>query len=699
VQPEEAKEIHRLSFDEAYSYLTCLPPKLGSYPYFELLAAHLGNPVFIEIDKQLRGKEKEDAYVYESLQHAIRCLQKCGIPAQDKTANEVLAVKLLRVVSAHSYRKGYRKQMAWLIIYSWEHDAPCEHGGRYLNDEELRETGISISPKVLNGLARYFGLKRPKAKQEGHGQKEDGYPVFSITRQSLEVAKLSLLESILPKLAWPRSDPSVSHTSFWIDSPLNEIEEMRTQAFLTPPFNEEQKENLQRDINEEIRAAYGKRPFFKVYFVKKPGWAKSKFRISARFNPRAYLSFLAQEMKAKKTLWERYTVLDHYWSRMRETFAFHRGSIDFSITIDQYERHDIDHALKDAEKISDWITRMAKNSRKAQLYVMGPIPVRSLQKESDLEIMALPIFSSSHKENLSTVKCMISSGHFTEAYVEMRRLLENLSWDVLNDLLILSAPSEDLMLRPSPRETELEKPSENEENFLIPAWKRLVFRSPSLEWYSATSRSRCNPSEFLSAFREKQKGNEGKRGDDIDVAAPLEYPTVLAGLIANTKIDEKDQKKSCDPSKFSRVPCVDLAQLLGKLQLIKNRLQESSNGNSVDELNALISRINKLKRDAEKLGVKGVVPPFPTQDLVIRLVEKLSGAKGLYEEYENLSSFVHSYGVTRSPYPFCSIYEIKVMRTEMDKFADMIGDVAESYVKYCDEFAKNSNRQVRGTES
>jgi len=683
VQPEEIEDIHRLSFDEAYSYLSCLPPKLGSYPYFELLAADLGYPVFIEIDKELRGKEKEDAYVYESLQDAIRCLQerrkKPG--AQDETTDEALAVKLLRVARAHSHRKGHRKQMAWLIIYSWE------HRNRYINEKELRESGIPVSPKVLNRLARYFGLERPKPKQEGHKQEEDEYPVFTITRQSLEVAKLSLLQSILPQLAWRRYYPKVKYSDFWVDSPLDLIEAMHLEAALTDISDEKQRKDLERRINEQIQAIYGERSYFKLRFaknpprdlVKNPPPTEYKFRISASFNPRAYLSFLAKGMKTEEKLGNKYEILDSYLAGVRELFGFRWGSpIYFSITIGQYERPDIDHALKEDVKIGRMVYRMAQAAKKAQRDLEVPSSGEAYTRLS-LGFLTLPVFLLSHLENLDVTHEMIKTGHFTEAYVEMRRFLENFSWDVLNDLLILGTPPE--------------------ENFQSSAWRSFAFCSPSPEWYSATSRSRCNPSEFLSAFREKQKGNEGKRGEDIDVAAPLEYPTVLAGLIANTKIDENDQKKICDLSKFPRVPCVDLAMLLDRLLLIQKRLQENSNGNAVDELNALMSRISKLRGEAEKLGVKGVVPPFPTQDLVIRLVEKLSGAKGLYEEYENLSSFVHSYGVTRSPYPFCSIYEIKVMRAEMDKFADMIGEVATSYVKYCDEFAKNSNRQISGTES
>jgi len=76
-----------------------------------------------------------------------------------------------------------------------------------------------------------------------------------------------------------------------------------------------------------------------------------------------------------------------------------------------------------------------------------------------------------------------------------------------------------------------------------------------------------------------------------------------------------------------------------------------------------------------------IVPPYPTTDLVMGLVEKWFRAKGLNKKYGEYSAFIHSYPDTMIVFPFSSVIEVKAFKYEISRVESIVSKIVKEYKK------------------
>ena len=267
-------------------------------------------------------------------------------------------------------------------------------------------------------------------------------------------------------------------------------------------------------------------------------------------------------------------------------------------------------------------------------------------------------------EMTSTLRALISlveNGAIPACYREMRKILENLSWMIFDDLLLYKSNA----LRSRRQLVE----------FLVP------YRSVSREWYEWASQEKLvlrklkdleDKIEVLANTiclyaKDEEKSVNEKLIKKV-LFKRMSYPMFLLLTGINVKVPRKLK---------GLVPQYEV-EMLSSLAIedIKSILKDVKSEYSsifVDTLlEEIISKI--FKKDSK------IVPQYPSPEFVLAFVSKTLSVE-LLEFYKEYSQFVHSYFTSWHIFPFSSVLEFKVFKNELLAFTRTLVQLLNSYLQ------------------
>lgn len=268
-------------------------------------------------------------------------------------------------------------------------------------------------------------------------------------------------------------------------------------------------------------------------------------------------------------------------------------------------------------------------------------------------------------EMISTLNALIllvENGTIPACYREMRKVLENLSWVIFDDILLYR--------------TTLIRKREYVRELIIP------YRSVSKEWYDWAIQEKQlllrnlreleakvkNLSEIIYLYGENGGYLWDKKEMQEILFKRISYPLFL--LLTGIDIEV--------PKKLEEIVPHYEVEVLKSLAVedLKNVLRDLGHTRKSKSDNALADKIiNTLAGNASE-----IVAPYPSNEFVLGFVSKILSSN-LLEPYKEYSQFVHSYFTSWHIFPFSSVLEFKIFKHELSVFIEILSQLINSYLK------------------
>jgi len=268
-------------------------------------------------------------------------------------------------------------------------------------------------------------------------------------------------------------------------------------------------------------------------------------------------------------------------------------------------------------------------------------------------------------EMISTVRTLgfiVEHGTLPACYREMRKVLENLSWMMFDDLLFYKTS-----ILKTPQRDEID----------IPNPYGLISR----EWYNWARGTNCfikDLSELkdsmsplvdsISSYSQRQRKNWSEQQIQQALFRLLASSLFLLLVGKTTKVDMKARR---------HVLTWEVNKLL---PLAKEELRAVLKELGEDTPDALWID-NIIMHLARKFSSNEVVAPYPTNEFVMGFTSKILRNETLKIKYDEYSHFVHSYFTSWHIFPFSSVLEFKVFNYEFSMFADCAQQLLDTYLK------------------
>ncbi|EHR79381.1 hypothetical protein OCC_07938 [Thermococcus litoralis DSM 5473] len=281
----------------------------------------------------------------------------------------------------------------------------------------------------------------------------------------------------------------------------------------------------------------------------------------------------------------------------------------------------------------------------------------------------MPAYMIEARVIIETIRQMVKSGLFPSCYREFRKFLEDFSWAFFGDYLLLKAY----------RRYGLPSPS----------YALLV----SKEWYEWRDNkklmlnlvnARKIVNELYNRLKEKYPNLPGKDKFWSIVISEVTFPSFVFLF----------GKEICGESLPREVPRYLLhAQITPYATKDFEHIGEVLNLPNPDTFGKdVIEAIGRMRNGANKNSAF-IIPPYPANDLVMILVEKWSGVKGLKAKYDEYSTFVHSYPESWLVFPFSSVIEVKVFKKEIMEIENIIKELWRAYLNILKAKSKHSSKK------
>ncbi|MBN1762871.1 MAG: hypothetical protein JW878_07355 [Methanomicrobia archaeon] len=300
----------------------------------------------------------------------------------------------------------------------------------------------------------------------------------------------------------------------------------------------------------------------------------------------------------------------------------------------------INQKIKDlTEKIEEFRDHLLKIARRRKTIPIDPLTLYYFP-----EMLSI----------LNTFPYLVENGAIPSCYREMRKILENLSWVIFDDLLFYrSKITGDELLSP--------------------------YRFVSKEWYDLASQNRHmirnlgqlkkeidGSSEEIYLYG-KGKGYNWTKGKIIETFfEKISYPMFLMLINADAQIPPELEGvvPQYEVKTLRDLAILDLENIMKDL---KHKRLSKSDEEFIDKLSEKLE-INSLK----------LIPLYPSNDFVISFVSKVSSInlQKLYNEY---SHFIHSYFTSWHIFPFSSVLEFKIYKHQLQIFDDAILSLMNYY--------------------
>jgi hypothetical protein len=392
---------------------------------------------------------------------------------------------------------------------------------------------------------------------------------------------------------------------------------------------------LKDEFNDVIKEIAGK--WLSISIIKEMR-SKKPFGIRIRIEWDLFQKFLKDFAKKDISLAEKY----RYLSMCRSEITFMRNIPQKELmeervkSVSKYCIQEIDAT------ITYFIDRLEKRRKKYREKLLLKSKIRPLL------LAYLPDMILTFK----VIRNCIKEGAISTCYREMRKILETLSWVIVDDILLFK------------KNKDYRKKFE-----IMPP-----LRVPSKEWYEWARNKGLIAKSLSSLFKPlqviiKEIGERYKierRKVEKSLFNSMTYPFFLALLGVEEKLPDK--LEGLVPSYEIGVlkPFIKetLTQLISQL---KRTILTNSDNEFIEELtkNVIGNRSSIIMR-------------YPSNSFIIQLLEKISGLD-LHSLYEEYSYFVHSYDEAWQFYPFSSVLEFEIFKHEIIHFTKLTTQLLEFY--------------------
>ena len=387
-----------------------------------------------------------------------------------------------------------------------------------------------------------------------------------------------------------------------------------------------------------------------LFIVKKqPTHASKPIGIQIKIDWKNFYSFLESFANKEIPLWEKYSYLLD--CRAPSLKLVLRGKLE---TVQNRVRkiceEEIRGICQNLETLISEINRAKDYLFKITFY-RRTIPV----EPSTLEYLP---------EMISTLRSfifLVENGNIPTCYREMRKVLENLSWVIFDDLLFYRT----VLVRKTKNSGEL-----------------AAYRLVSKEWYEWAVQDKeklmiknlgelkkrlKKLTNMIYAYGEDKGYGWSKERIAKTLFKKISYPLflLLTGIDVRVPKELEEKIPHYEKEQLRTFAIEDLKNILKNLG--RTRLSKSDK-RLIDNL------LNTLLGDASE-----IIPPYPTNEFVLAFVSKTFSInlEKLYREY---SHFVHSYFTSWTIFPFSSVLEFKIFRYELGVFSKILSQLMNSYL-------------------
>ena len=392
------------------------------------------------------------------------------------------------------------------------------------------------------------------------------------------------------------------------------------------------------------------------FVVKKQFFGKEPFGIQLRINWDEFNTFLDEFAESDIELWKKYSYI----------LGCRAPSLDIILRGDLKKVQDEVREIceKEIEQINQKVEELIEKIEGFRDYLLK---IARRRKTIPIEPLTLCYFPEM-LSILNTFPSIVENGAVTSCYREMRKVLENLSWVVFDDLLFFRVKK---------------RSGKDEISLLSP------YRFISKEWYDWASQNQHMIRNLGQLKKEinvlseeiylygKRKGYNWNDEKIIDTFfEKISYPTFLMLTNADAQIPQKLEGvvPQYEVKTLRDLAIRDLENIIKDL---KHKRLSKSDEEFIDKLS------EKLEINSSKL-----IPLYPSNDFVIGFVSKVSSInlQKLYNEY---SHFIHSYFTSWHIFPFSSVLEFKIYKHQLQIFADTILRLMNYYF---DLFSRKVNK-------
>jgi len=407
----------------------------------------------------------------------------------------------------------------------------------------------------------------------------------------------------------------------------------------------EEAKKLATTFNQSLEKHLGK---WLLFSIRKQFFGSKPFGVQIKIDWRQFHSFLESFPKREIPLRDKYSYLLN--CRAPSLKLVLRGDLE------RVQNEVKEVCAKDIEEIRQNLENLISRINKAKDYLFK---IASYRRTIFIEPSTLEYFP----EMISTLYALIllvRNGTIPACYREMRKVLENLSWVIFDDVLLYR--------------TTLRK-REHIEKLLIPS-----YRSVSKEWYDWASQEKLmlrnlreleskikNLTEMLYTHGESEGCCWDKKETQEILFKRISYPLFLLLTGRDIQVPKKLEEiiPQYEVEVLKSLAVEDLKNVLKDLK----RTQLSKSEEVVVErvINSLIGKASKI------------VPLYPSNEFVLGFVSKIFSIN-LLELYKEYSQFVHSYFTSWHIFPFSSVLEFKIFKHELSIFIKTLSQLIDSYL-------------------
>ncbi len=367
------------------------------------------------------------------------------------------------------------------------------------------------------------------------------------------------------------------------------------------------------------------------------------YLVRTKKNLGAYIDFLSYMENLESGPAEKYEFLYWmYWHGLAHEIE-QWGSSKRPVYFEKYVREYLERSEL-WEKVEKELGIMQRDLTSFQRSVGLALNVLS---EHQIPMMKMPSISWELEPEFETIRQLVKIGQFAAVYRELRRIIEDMVWGIVNDLIIINTKDEYM---------------ETLESNPYP----LPFMYPSIPWYRLSEKSK------LKALKKECSGES---------SGLLNYPLIEAILLPDPGNELKYYESKEHPylselmnmgEPIGVMPIVNISNLNHVLEQMKHERDDEC-------LQAMSDRIKKYV----DLGIEYALPRYPTEEFMLDLMDSLlGGASSLKQLYDEYSRFIHAYDSTRSSIPFSSVAEAAVIAGELHKFQLALKQVTNTYVAH-----------------
>ena len=378
--------------------------------------------------------------------------------------------------------------------------------------------------------------------------------------------------------------------------------------------------------------------------------------VRVRTDPSRYLDFLAAMEGSGSDLSSKYEFL--YWTYWYWLIGYGRGE---ELRVVEGRFRPLEDSIRDYLRSSELWDRIqggldAIERSMGSLYssLMRRLP----GKPSALQgLLRMDEIARREWLEMRGLRHLVERGYFAAVYRELRSMLEDVSWGLVNDLLVLNST-----------EDYLEELLGYDASFPMP------FMPLSTTWWRVSEKHGSIARDWYGAWKDcaDEPGKE--------ISYPLAAALLLQDLNKPKNKGSEEFLEAVDCERATEgeevfpyeLPCVRTS----KLRDVLGKMAERGGPNCIK------GALERVKAYVDK-GIELALPRYPTESLVFQLLGTLlgEGSRALEERYDEYSRFIHMYDATRIPIPFSSVAEAAVLAGELLKFRSALTSAFNAYLE------------------